>query len=288
LGRARAAPGVRRTLAAGRYGRALIAAIVATGLAGAARAAPEQRIVSLDQCADQYALKLAPRAAIAALSPRADDPDSFLRSEARGLPRTRVTLENVLAARPTHVLRYWGGSPQLVRALERRGVKVHTIGDAKDLDGVESETLAAGRFLGGDAVRRATETAAESERKRKAAAGRWRGERALYLTPGGYTSGPGTLIDAILRAAGLRNAARRAAFAPVSAERLLLEPPRLLVLGFFDTATQNGRWSPGRRFERLSFARERTAASLPGSMLGCPAWFAADAALRLGREAPAR
>lgn len=263
-------------------------ALWAAALAGVAQAAPVQRLVSLDQCADQYALKLAPRTSIAALSPRTDDPDSFLREAARGLPRTRVSLENVLAVRPTHVIRYWGGSPQLVRALERRGVKVHTVGDAQDLDAVARETTAAGRFLGGDAERRAAEAVEEMERKRASAAGRWRGEPALYLTPGGYTSGPGTLIDAVLRAAGLRNATRGAVFAPAPAERLLLAPPRLLVLGFFDTATQNGRWSPGRRFERLSFARGRTAASLPGSMLGCPAWFAADAALRLAREAPAR
>lgn len=245
-------------------------------------------MVSLDQCADQYVLRLAPREAIAGLSPRADDPDSLLRSEAAGLPRRRVSLESVLAARPTHVVRYWGGSPTLVRALERRGVRVHTIGDATDLDGVRAELSEAGAFLGPDAVRNAQAVASEMDRKRTAARGAWRGVRALYLTPGGYTSGPGTLVDAVLRAAGMTNAVERAAFAPVPAEALVLNPPAFLVFGFFDTAAQVGRWSPGRRYASLGSLRSRPAVALPGSMLGCPGWFVADAAERLAAEAPGR
>lgn len=233
-------------------------------------------------------LKLAPRAAIVGLSPRADDPDSFLRAEASGLPRRRVSLESVLASRPTHVVRYWGGSPAMARALERRGVRVHTIADATELDGVRTELAAAGAFLGPDAARRAEATVAEMDRTRARAAGAWRGARALYLTPGGYSSGPGTLVDAILRAAGVTNAVRGAAFTPAPTEALVLKPPALVVFGFFDTAAQLGRWSPGRRYAGLGFRRTRTAAALPGSMLGCPAWFAADAAERLAAGAPGR
>lgn len=233
-------------------------------------------------------LKLAPREEIASLSPRADDPDSLLRNEAVGLPRRRVSLESVLAARPTHVVRYWGGSPTLVRALERRGVRVHTIGDARHLDGVRAELMKAGAFLGPDAIRGAQAAATEMDRKRTAARGAWRGARALYLTPGGYTSGPGTLVDAILKAAGMTNAVERSAFAPVPAEALVLNPPALLVFGFFDTAAQVGRWSPGRRYASLRPLRNAPAVALPGSMLGCPAWFVADAAERLAAEAQGR
>lgn len=243
--------------------------------------------MSLDQCADQYVLKLAPRDAVAGLSPRADDPDSFLRTEAAGLPRRRPTLESVLAARPTHVVRYWGGAPSLVRALERRGVRVHTIADAQDLDSVRGELFRAAEFLGVDEARARADTAAAAmDADRAAAAGAWRGRTALYLTPGGYTSGPGTLVDAVFRAAGLRNATEANAFAPVPLETLVLRPPALLVFGFFDTAAQVGRWSPGRRYARFRFARGGLAATLPGSTLGCPAWFAADAARRLAQAAP--
>jgi ABC-type Fe3+-hydroxamate transport system substrate-binding protein len=47
------------------------------------------------------------------------------------------------------------------------------------------------------------------------------------MQPRGYTSGPGSLMDAVLRAAGLTNASdgRR-----MSAETLLRHPPDILVL----------------------------------------------------------
>ena len=73
--------------------------------AGAAQAAP--RVLSLDQCADQYVLALSPRVSIVGLSTRANDPDSRLRELARGLPLRRTTLESALAARPDLVVRYW-------------------------------------------------------------------------------------------------------------------------------------------------------------------------------------
>jgi iron complex transport system substrate-binding protein len=51
--------------------------------------------MSLDQCADQYVLALSPRSAIAALSTRARNPDSYLRAQAAGLPEKRATIESV-------------------------------------------------------------------------------------------------------------------------------------------------------------------------------------------------
>ncbi|MGC8001651.1 hypothetical protein, partial [Salmonella enterica] len=58
---------------------------------------------------------------------------------------------------------------------------------------------------------------------------------AVYLTPSGVTAGPGTLVDAVLRAAGMTNAETRPGYHTVSLEQLALDPPRAVVLGFFDT-----------------------------------------------------
>src|SRR5207249_9317723 len=119
-----------------------------------------------------------------------------------------------------------------------------------------------------------------------ASRGVWRGAGALYLTPSGYTAGQGTLIDAMLRAAGLNNLARGPGFQPVSLERLALTPPAALVQGFFDNVVDAfQRWSPGRQEVVRRLARERTIVSLPGAILGCPAWFAADGTLALARAA---
>jgi iron complex transport system substrate-binding protein len=57
--------------------------------------------MSLDSCADQYVLALAPREAVVGVSPRADAPDSFLRAKAAGLPQRRTTLEPCWARVPT-------------------------------------------------------------------------------------------------------------------------------------------------------------------------------------------
>jgi iron complex transport system substrate-binding protein len=230
-------------------------------------------------------LALSPRAAIVGLSTRADDADSNLRALARGLPLRRADLETALAVRPQVVVRYWGGEPRLLRALERRGVRVVTIADAAGFEDVRGNIRQVAAALGQAAAGEAL--IARMDARLARAAGAWGGARALYLTPGGVTAGPGTLVDAILRAAGLTNAESRPGYRTVSLEALALDPPEAVVLGFFDTFQLAGdSWGMGRHEVLRRIARDRAVASLPGSMLGCPDWSAAEAAERLAAEAP--
>ena len=244
-------------------------------------------MISLDQCADQFVLALSPRDAIAGLSTRADDADSRLRALATGLPQRRVNLETALAARPQVAVRYWGGEPRLVSALQSRGVRVVTIAEASDFAGVRANVRtvagALGRRAAGEAV------IADMDRRLVRSAGAWSGARALYMTPGGVTAGQGTLVDAILRAAGMTNAEARPGFQTVSLEGLALDPPGALVLGFFDTFQLAGdSWGLGRHRLLRDAARTRAVASLPGALLGCPNWAAAEAVERLAARAPPR
>jgi iron complex transport system substrate-binding protein len=242
--------------------------------------AASPRVLSLDQCADQYVLALSPRQAIVGLSKRADDADSYLRARSAALPLRRPTLETVLAARPQVVVRYWGGDQRLADALARRGVTVVRVEDAEDFVGVRANArrVAAAldeREAGEDLVRRMDAELAASR-------GAWAGKGALYLTPGGFTAGGGTLIDAMLRAAGLANLARGPGFQPVPLERLALDPPSALVQGFFDSVVNAlQRWSPGRHRIVRRLEAEKSVVSLPASILGCPAWFAADGSLAI-------
>lgn len=257
-------------------------AVLASACASSALAAP-MRVVSLDQCADQFALAFAPRGALAGVSHRADDSDSELRADARGVPQVRATAEAVLAARPTVVVRSWGGDPRLLRLLERQGVRVVQVEEATTLSAVEANVRRVAAELGAPEA-----GAAAAERMRAAlgrAAGAWGGRRAVYLTPGAVTAGQGTLVDAILAAAGLRNATEGRGWRPAPNEALVLQPPSLVVLGFFD-ALGRQHWSPGRSAVLTRVLRGRTAASLPAAQLGCPGWFAADAAETLARAAP--
>lgn len=228
--------------------------------------------MSLDQCADQYVLALAPELDLA-LSTRADDPDAWLRSEARGRRQTRGTLEAAVAFRPDVVVRYWGGEPRLLTALERRGVTVLTIADATDFDGVRANVRNVATGLHADVKGEAL--IAEMDAK-LARAGRSRTRKsAQYLTAGGFTAGEGTLIHAMFTAAGLVNAANRPGYGALSVERIALQPPLKFVLGFFDQLRADWRGA-GRHPVVRRASRTRTVASLPAAVLTCPAWFAAD------------
>jgi iron complex transport system substrate-binding protein len=259
-----------------------LVALFAGGLVGLAGPAAAQRVMSLDSCADQYVLALAPRAAVVGLSPRADAPDSFLRANAEGLPQRRTTIEAVLGARPEVVVRQWGGDARLTAALSRRGVRTVSLDDATDFDGVRANVRRVAQALNRQAAGEAL--LAEMDGKLARAAGAGRGRGAFYLTPGGYTAGPNTMIDAMLRAAGFANAATQPYFSPAPLEALVLAPPKAVVLGFFDlTRAGADRWGPGRHAALRQATRGRVIASLPGAMLGCSAWFAADGAQALAK-----
>jgi iron complex transport system substrate-binding protein len=239
----------------------------------------------LDQCADQYVLALSPRAAIVGLSPRADDADSRLRAQAAGLPKRRATLEAALAARPDVVLRTWGGDPRLLAALRARGVQVVSLDGAPDFAGIRADIRAAAFALQQPAAGEAL--IAGMNAKLAASIGAWGGTRAVYLTPGGATAGPGTLPDAILVAAGMTNAETRPGFRLITLERLAARPPRAVVFGFFDTFQLTGdHWGVGRHRVLRRLMDERAVARLPGELLGCADWSAAEAVARLASEAP--
>lgn len=247
--------------------------------AGAVDARP-MRVMALDQCADQYVLALAPDADLA-LSPRARASDSWMRDAARGRRTVRPTLEAAIGFSPDVVVRYWGGDQRMLSTLERRGVRVVTIADQTEMAGVRDtiRTVAAGLnqpARGQALIARMDRTLARAERPATP------DRTALYLTAGGFTAGAGTLIDAIFRAAGFANLAAPG-FAPVSVERIALDPPARFVLGFFEQVRSDWR-GPGRHPVVRKASQGRVAARLPAAALTCPAWFAADAAVMLAEQ----
>jgi len=255
------------------------AALAAALAVGGCVAAPEQdddrlRVMSLDGCADQYVLAMVPEAELA-LSPRADDADSYFAEKARGRRRIRPGLEAAIGFRPDVVVRQWGGDARLLAALKRRGVKVVEIGDASDLGDVRDNVLRVARELDSPEVgeRLAADMDARLARAREKAARR---ESALYLTASGWTSGPGTLVDAVMTAGGVTNATKAAGFGAVGLESLALNPPDRFVLSFFDRPGSD-RHGVGRHevIRRAVSAGETHV--IPAALLSCPAWFTAEA-----------
>ena len=88
---------------------------------GAIGAQKAQRVVSLDYCADQYLRKFIDPENIAAFSPDAEEPLSYLREEARGLRKIRPVAENVSALSPDVVVHSFSRYPlyqvQVLRVL---------------------------------------------------------------------------------------------------------------------------------------------------------------------------
>ncbi len=102
---------------------------------------------------------------------------------------------------------------------------------------------------------------------------------ALYMTSGGATSGPGTLIHAMLTAAGLENFQDRPGWRTIPLERLAYQQPDLIAAAFFSSATNHHRhaWSPTRHPLAQTLLAKRTTIPIQGAWTACGGWFLTDA-----------
>ncbi|MEM1187304.1 MAG: ABC transporter substrate-binding protein [Pseudomonadota bacterium] len=233
------------------------------------------RIVSLDVCADQYVVKLVDRERILGVSPDATRDFSYMREEARGLPVIRPIAEDVLVAKPDLVVRAYGGGPGAASFFTRAGIPMLSLGWAASIPEVFAVIEEVAKGLGeserGEAV-------VAEMRERLAALQAGEGERtALYMTPSGVTTGPGSLIHDMLLAAGLDNFQRQSGWRPLPLERLAYETPDLVAAAFFDTHTSHtDGWSPMRHPVARAQIIDRPTVAIPGAWTACAGWFLMD------------
>jgi iron complex transport system substrate-binding protein len=237
---------------------------------GPGRQTAEERIVSIDYCADQLVLGVVERARIAAVSNEADADPLFSARLSVGMPRVRSDAEHILALRPTLVVRSYAGGQRLEAALERAGVRVHTLPYATTLEDVRAGLITSGRALGAEPAM-ATRLARFDRDVRQASLRS--PMTALYTTPGDYTAGTATLIDDAMRRAGLRNLERRAGWHRLSTEALVASPPAIVLRAFGEArAHRTDRWSGSdHRALRRAFRQSRQIV-LPGSWVACGNW----------------
>ncbi|WP_158764268.1 ABC transporter substrate-binding protein [Terricaulis silvestris] len=241
--------------------------------------AEPRRIVSLDYCADQFVLALADRNQIAALSRGSLRDDSYFRDRARGIRQTRGTLEEVLALRPDLVVRNWGGPWDAEAVYGRFGVPVLQVGDTPDFVTASADLRDAARSLGhadrGEAIARDL----DSRLSRLADSAPHQRSAVMYLSAGGAVAGSGTMMDAIITAAGGRNLRTDASWAVMPLERLVETPPALIALGFFNSGREQvNAWSPSHHPALRRALREARTVQLPTAAISCQAWYAIDAA----------
>ncbi len=188
-----------------------------------ARAA--DRVVSLNLCTDQMLVLLAPEK-VAALSPLARDPSlSYIAPEAAHLPTVRASAEAVLRLHPDLILAAPYGAQTTLAILAQEGIPVVRISLPQDFAGIRQMTRMLAGTLG--VPERGETLIAAMDARLASLSHERRGALAIVWEPRGITEGPGTLMDAVLHAAGLSNASQGRR---MSLEALLRHPPDLLVL----------------------------------------------------------
>ena len=183
------------------------------------------RVVSLNLCSDQWLVLLAPER-VAALSLLARDPAlSFVATRAATMPVVRGSAEAVLRLHPDLVLAGPYGAQTTVALLQAEGLPIHRIDLPQDFAGIRAQALAVATLLGvperGAALVEAMDSTLAAASRRPPYA------TALAWEPRGYTAGPGSLMDSVLRAAGLTNLSDGR---PLGLEGLLRVRPDLLVV----------------------------------------------------------
>lgn len=274
----------RRCLAAQLYGAALATLLAAAAPAATAASRP-QRVVSLDLCTDQLLLELAPRQHIAAVTHLAGDASvSAIPDLARGIAITHGAAEDVLRYDPDLILAGPFGVAATIDLLRRLQRHVVVVPLAQDLDGVRRSVRVVAEALAEEA--RGAALLADFERRLAAVASTpdAAAPSAVVYQVGGIVSGPGSLADAVLTAAGFRNLARDYRLARngrLPLELLLAQPPDLLLL-----ASRSGEYrTPAadnlRHPALIRFSRQHAALELPWQLWLCGTPHVAEAIERL-------
>ncbi len=181
------------------------------------------RVVSLNLCADDYLLTLAPEQAAGVTRLARDPALSVVAAAARAVATVRADPEAVLALHPDLVLAARFGAQATLATLRAQGVRIEAVALPDGFPAIRAETRRLGALLG-EPARAAAAVAAMDHTLDTAA--RWPGTSAVLLEPRGWTAGAGSLGGAVLAAAGLRDLGDGRAW---SLERVVATPPALLV-----------------------------------------------------------
>ncbi|MCG6941240.1 MAG: ABC transporter substrate-binding protein [Thiohalocapsa sp.] len=193
--------------------------------------------MSTNLCADLLLVSVAAPEQIVSLSRDSRDPAiSPIAGLAAAYPSNEGGVEDLLYRQPDIALVYLGWSGGRFRGLlQGQNIEILPVPYPTDWD----DALATARKVAAK-IGRAEEGAAVAD----AAARRMRelgrdlpALRSLYLRPGGGSAGTDTYVDDVLHRLGLRNVAAeagRAGWGVFPLEEIVLHPPDVFLLGYFD------------------------------------------------------
>ncbi len=245
--------------------------------------ASDQRVVSLDYCADQFVLRFVPQEHIAAVSPDARKYFSYMRESHKSIPSVRSTAEDVLALAPTRVVRSYGGGPAATAFFKRANIDVVQLAYPSTIDDVKKNILQVATELG--QREEGVHVVKEFDRRLAKLQSRADLPTALYTTPGGVTTGPGSLVHQLMVAAGLDNFEKRAGWRDIPLERLVYsQPDQLANATFGDVRTHVDPWTRARHPRARQLMRDTPGVEFEGAWTSCGAWFLMDAIEALARS----
>ena len=279
-----------------------LAASIASGAAlsrtagepGASRARPARpaRIVSLSLPADEIAVALVRPERIAGLSFYARDPlASNVAGAAAGLPSVAPRAESLLARGPDLLIAPFYLAPETTALVRDAGVPICGVGHATSFEEVRAQIRAIGRCLGETDGAEALVRAMDARLERTGARVRGRARpRVLLYDASGTTAGRDTLFDAVIDAAGGRNAARdHRGHAPLPLASLLRLDPDVIVLHRYVAESRARELVPEPPFERdarfaeLRAVREHRVVRIESRLVSTTSHHAAGAVEALAR-----
>ena len=259
----------------------LAVALVPFG-AMAAGTAP-QRVVSINLCADELLLQLADLDQVASVSFLSRDPaGSNVANLARQVPVNHGQAEEIIAARPDLVLAGRYTTRTTVALLKQAGLSVVELDAPVSFEDVLAQIRELAALLGhagrGEAMvaAMAAELAAIVPIDRPL--------RTLVLRPNGFTVGEGSLVDTLMRRAGLINLGADPALATyreLPLEALVLARPDLVILDEEEVPAPALAYDVLRHPVLRNMPNRMQAAGLPSRLWTCAGPAVVQAVARL-------
>ncbi|UJX46086.1 ABC transporter substrate-binding protein [Xanthobacter sp. YC-JY1] len=221
----------------------MLAALLACASAGAQEPRvplhARPRVVSLNLCTDELALRLADPGQVLSVTHLARDPlASNVADRAREVPVNRGLAEEVVPLKPDLVLVGAYTTRTATAVLRRLGFEVLELGDPQTLEEAYAQIRMVAERLG------VPERGAAMVRQMEEAFARLppvAGPRptAVVLRPNGFTTGRGSLADELMEKAGLSNLAARLPtdkMGQLALEEIVRAAPDLVVVNAEETA----------------------------------------------------
>lgn len=258
--------------------------------AGQQPSAPPWRIVSLNLCADELVLQLAPREHIVSVTSLAHDPISSNVVElAEGIPSNRGLAEEIIPLEPDLVIAGAFTTRNTVATLQRFGIEVLDLGVPQSMDEAYAQIRTVSRRLGvpqkGEEMIRSLQAVIPPRTELESPA-----PRTVVVRPNGFTAGRDTLADDLMQRAGLDNVAARLSpdrLGQLPLEEIVSARPQVLVL---DKDTDAPPSMAGAIMQHPALAHsagEAQTVALPSRMWACVGPQLAEAYQRLAAGAQA-